>query len=202
MDFSSIGTAAAESEDQSVAKATARAIPAEGSALMRLVEYYEIGRHASKNPTYKPSLKTLLVFELLGPKHMQEFDGKKEPMRLTVRVNKTASAKGKFFPLFSKMNYDNDANHMIQLLNKPFLGKLTHNKDGDTTYVNLTDADGSWQIGAPRVVDPLTDAVTEVPVPQRSGELHAFLWENETITDEQMLAMWEDIFIEGEYAEK
>lgn len=197
MDFSKLGQAAAESDDQSVEKKGARPVPREGIALLRLREYIELGRHAPKNPQHKPSMKTVLVFELLHPDHMIDTDNGKVPMTLTVRVNKTASAKGKFLPLFNKMNYDGSARHMVQMIGKAFLGTLTHNKDGDKVYVNLTGADGAWNIGAPRQVDALTNQTTDIPVPEMHGKGRAFLWENESVSDEEVKAMWDMIFIEG-----
>lgn len=199
MDFTKIGQAAAQSEDQSVEKQTTRELPKEGSALLRLRDYIELGRHEAKNPQHKPSNKVLLTFELLHPKHMQEFDGKKEPMTLTVRVNKTATSKGKFLPLFNKMNYDGKAQHMVQMIGKPFLGKLYHNKseDGKQTYVNLDGPDGAWNIGAPESLDPVTEVVTPVPVPEMHGKPKVFLWENKSMTEEDVKEMWESIYIDG-----
>lgn len=199
MDFSKLGQAAAESEDQSVEKASERPIPRAGIALMRLREYIELGRHAPKNPQHKPAFKTMLVFELLHPDHMIDTDNGKVPMTLTVRVNKTASSKGRFLPLFQKMNYDGKAHHMVSMIGKPFLGFLTHNQSEDkkTTYVNLDGADGAWNIGEPAQTDALTNQKTQVPVPEMQGEGRAFLWDNESIPDEAMKEMWEMIYIEG-----
>jgi len=199
MDFTKLGQAAAESEDQSVEKASARPVPREGAALMRLREYIELGRHAPKNPQHKPAFKVMMVFELLHPDHMIDTDEGKRPMTLTVRVNKTATSKGRFLPLFQKMNYDGKAQHMVQMIGKAFLGTLTHNKseDGKTTYVNLDGSDGAWNIGAPVQLDPLMNTETPIPVPEMIGTPRAFLWENESIPDETVLEMWESIFIEG-----
>ena len=199
MDFSKLGQAAAESDDQSVEKASARPVPRAGVALMRLREYIELGRHAPKNPTHKPALKTMLVFELLHPDHMIDTDDGKVPMTLTVRVNKTASSKGRFLPLFQKMNHDGKAHHMVQMIGKPFLGTLTHNQSEDkkTTYVNLDGADGKWNIGAPQQVDALTNMTTEIPVPELKGKGRAFLWENASITEEQYVELWNSLHIEG-----
>jgi hypothetical protein len=199
MDYSEIGTAAAETEDQSVEKASARPLPRAGVALLRLRSYYETGRHAAKSAQHKAAMKVIMTFELLHPDHMVDTDDGKRPMMLTVRVNKTASSKGRFLPLFQKMNWDGKAKHMVQMLGKPFLGQLTHNKseDGKTTYVNLDDAQGAWQIGPPQQVDALMNTVTTIPVPELHGEVSAFLWENDGISDEQIQGMWDAIFIEG-----
>jgi hypothetical protein len=198
MDFSKLGQAAAETDNQSEEKQTARAIPRAGVALLRLREYLELGRHAPKNPQHKPSNKVMLVFELLHPDHIQKFDDGERPMTLTVRVNKTGSMKGKFLPLFKAMNYDGKAQHMVQMLGKPFLGTLHHNKDGDNTYVNLDDEQGKWCIGAPIQTDALLNTKTDIPVPELHGDMKAFLWENTGVTDDQIKEMWDSIYIEGE----
>lgn len=198
MDFSKLGQAAAESDNQSVEKSATREVPREGVALLRLREYVELGRHAPANPQHKAAMKVMLVFELLHPDHMYDTEDGKRPMLLTVRVNKTGSSQGRFLPLFQKMNYDGKAQHMVQMIGKSFLGQLTHNKKDDRTYVNLDGADGAWNIGAPVQVDALMNTKTDIPVPEMVGEPRAFLWENDTITDEQILTMWEMIHIEGE----
>jgi hypothetical protein len=199
MDFSKLGQAAAETEDQSVEKkGGARPLPRAGSALFRFVEYIELGRHAPKNPQHKPSNKVVLGFELHHPDHMIETENGKIPARFTVRVNKTASMKGKFLPLFNKMNYDGKAKHMVQMLGNAFLGKLFHSKDGDKTYVNMHDTDGAWTIGAPRHEDPLSGEIRDIPVGEVKGTIKAFLWENEGVSDEDIKAMWDMIYIEGE----
>ena len=199
MDFTKLGQAAAESDNQSEERATTRELPRAGVALMRLREYIELGRHAPKNPQHKVAFKTLLVFELLHPDHMYDTDDGKKPMVLTVRVNKTATSKGRFLPLFRKMNYDGKAEHMIQMIGKSFLGTLTHNVDGDKTYVNLDGEDGAWNIGAPTQVDVIAGTSTEIPVPELVGKPRAFLWEPESehITDEDIKGMWDMIHIEG-----
>jgi len=125
-------------------------------------------------------------------------------MRIQINVNKTTSNKGKFFPLFTKMNHSRNAQLMIQLLGESFLGELFHNTpvEGGRTYVNLDDADGVWQIGKPEMHDVINEQYIPIPVPPHVGELKAFLWENSTVSDEMYLQMWEACFVEGEYEEK
>lgn len=203
MDFSALGQAATESDDLTQNKSFERAMPRAGVALLRLRDYIETGRHEGKNASYKPALKTMLVFELLHPEHAQEFDGKKEPMILTVRMNKGATTKSGYKKLFNVMNTACGGNkqHFVEMIGQPFLGEIYHNSVGEgenkKTYANL-DLDGAWSLKAPVQTDAIMNTSTPIPVPELHGTPKAFLWENETVSDAQITEMWESIFIEGE----
>ena len=198
MDYSKIGQAAAESEDLTVERKTTRELPRAGVALLRLVDYVETGRHEAKNPTHKPSLRVLLSFELSHPEHMIEIDGKKVPQKITVRVNKTYSDKGKYMPLFKAMNraLGGGLNHFVQMIDKPMLAQIYHNEYEGKKYANL-DIDGSWSFAEPLMKDPIAGTSTPVPVPEMYGKPKVFLWEADGMTDTQVVEMWESIFIEG-----
>jgi len=151
MDFSKLGSAAAESEDLTVNASFVRELPREGVALLRLREYIELGRHEPKNPTHKPALKVMLVFELSHPDHLIEIDGKKVPQSFTVRVNKGVTSKSGYRKLFNVMNRacGNKYNHFVQMINQPFLGEIFHNESGEgenkKKYANL-DNEGAWSL--------------------------------------------------------
>lgn len=198
MDYTLLGQAAATSEDLTVERKTTREAPREGVALLRLVDYIETGRHEAKNPQHKPSLKVMLTFELSHPDHMIEVDGKKVPQKITVRVNKTYSDKGKYMPLFKAMNraLGGGFNHFVQMIDKPMLGHIYHNEWEGKKYANL-DIDGSWSFAEPLMKDPIAGTSTPVPVPELHGTPKVFLWGAEGLTDEQQLEMWESIYIEG-----
>lgn len=203
MDFSKLGTAAAESDNMTVEKSFEREVPAEGVALIRFKDYIELGRHESSNPTYKPALKAILTFELHHPKHLIEIDGKKVPQTMQVRLNKGTTAKSGFRKLFNIMKDacgDDSIVHFVQMIGKPFLGRVYHNVVGEgkdkKIYANL-DKDGAYSLVAPQQVDALTEKVTPVPVPELDGTPTVFLWENESISDEDVVTMWNSIFIEG-----
>lgn len=199
MDYSAIGQAAATSEDLTVERKTTRELPREGIALLRLVDYIETGRHEAKNPQHKPSLKVLLTFELSHPDHMIEIDGKKVPQKITVRVNKTYSDKGKYMPLFKAMSRcfpTESLQHFVQMINKPLLGRIYHTEWEGKKYANL-DIDGAWSFTEAVQEDAITGTKTVVPVPELHGTPKVFLWEAEGMSDEQIKGMWESIFIEG-----
>ena len=200
MDYSKIGQAAAVSDDLTVARSAERQIPRAGVALLRLVDYIETGRHEAKNPQYKPSLKVLLTFELSHPDHMVEFDGKQVPSKITVRVNKTYSDKGRYIPLFKSMDRacGGGNNHFVQMIGKPMLAEIYHNKseDGKATYANL-DIDKAWSFKEPTMLEPLSGVKTPIPVPELVGTPKVFLWEADGVTDDQIVEMWESIHIEG-----
>lgn len=198
MDYTQLGLAAAASEDLTVERSAARELPAKGVAMLRLVDYIETGRHAAKNPTHKPSLKVLMTFELSHPKHMIEIDGKKVPSRVTIRVNKTYSDKGGYMPLFKAMDraLGGGYKHFVQMINKPLLGEVFHSEYEGKTYANL-DIDGAWSFKPAVMEDVLSGTSTPVPVPEMHGTPQVFLWEADGVTDEQIKAMWESIYIEG-----
>lgn len=198
MDYSAIGQAAATSEDLTVERKAVREMPREGIALLRLVDYIETGRHEAKNPQHKPPLKVLLTFELSHPDHMIEIDGKKVPQKITVRVNKTYSDKGKYMPLFKAMNraLGGGMNHFVQMIDKPMLGEVYHTEWEGKKYANL-DIDGAWSFKEAAQEDAITRVKTPVPVPELHGTPKIFLWEPDGLTDEQITSMWESIYIEG-----
>lgn len=203
MDFSKLGTAAAQSEDMTKNKSFERELPRAGVALLRLRDYIETGRHESNNPQHKPALKVMLVFELNHPDHLIEIDGKKVPSTLTIRLNKGATNKSGFKKLFNVMNaaHGGGYQHFVQMVGLPFLGEIYHNTAGEgdkkKTYANL-DLDGAWSLKAPVQVDALTNKQTPIPVTELDGKPKVFLWENPSISDEDVMSMWESLFIEGE----
>ncbi len=203
MDYSKLGTAAAQAEDMTVNKSFEREIPRAGVALLRFVSYIELGRHeAAASTGYKPSLKAMLGFELNHPDHMIEIEGKKVPQTITVRLNKGQTSKSGFRKLFNVMNAacGGEHTHFLQMLGKGFLGEVYHNTVGEgdkkKVYANL-DKDGAYSLKAPSQVDALTNTSTALPIAEVSGDITAFLWENEGVTDEDIQEMWDGIFIDG-----
>lgn len=202
MDFSKLGQSAAETENMTVDKSFERELPREGVALLRLREYIETGRHESNNPAHKPALRAMLVFELNHPDHLIEIDGKKVPQTMIVRTNKGVTSKSGFKKLFNVMNaaHGNKFTHFVQMIGTAYLGEIFYNTvvKGDKTsiYANL-DKDGAWSLKAPEQVDALNNTKTPIPVAEIAGVQRAFLWENQSISDEDVVAMWESIYIEG-----
>jgi len=203
MDFSKLGTAAAETENMTENKSFERTLPRAGVALLRFTGYIELGRHeAAPNSGYKPSLKCILEFELNHPDHLIEIDGKKVPQTIQIRVNKGQTSKSGFRKLFNVMNkaHGGTYTHFLQMLGLPFLGEVFHNKVGEgdkaKTYANLSQ-DGAWSLKAPVQIDALTNTSVPVPVAEVNGTIRGFLWENDSISDEDLVGMWESIYIEG-----
>ena len=207
LDFSKIGAAAVESDDLTQNKSFERELPRAGVALLRLVSYVELGRHESANSQYKPSLKTVLTFELSHPDHLVEINGEKVPGQISIRLNKGGTVKSGYKKLFNVMNaaHDNKYNHFIQMIGTAFLGEIIHNTSGEgdkkKTYANL-DREGAWTLRAPVQVDALSNTKTDIPVPELVGTPKAFLWENTSIDDADYKEMWESIFIEGTRQDK
>jgi hypothetical protein len=202
LDLSKIGALAAAAEDLTQNKVFERELPKAGVAFFVLKDYIELGRHASSNPSHKPSHKAVLIFELNHPKHMIEIEGVKEPQLFMVRVGKGSTAKSGYRKLFAAMNaaYDNKFNHFVQMIGKPFLGELFHNVVGEDdkkqTYVNA-DFNGAWSFKAPVQIDAITDTKTPIPIDPLKGEPRVFLWEPTGIEDDDIIGMWNSIYIEG-----
>lgn len=189
--------------------------PAAGFCLLRLVGYFEIGKHAG---TYlgKPTLKDYvqLVFEVSGPKHppTELPDGTKVPHRITIEETYSLNEKARFFKLFQRMNYAGDKVHMVQLMGAAFKAIIIHRKykkRGETDAnasgiaVELYDKKaGTFTIEPPRVekIDDATGMPTgeyrTLQVPEPITPLKAFLWDHSDMDD------WNALFIDGEYPER
>ena len=208
--WANIATVAGEADDLSKAAPSGgnfkKREPARaGVALLRLLDYIEMGTFESKTAGYKPQKICKLTFELNHPDHMITLDnGDKIPGILTVQVP-YAGKKGSYYRnLFDKMNYTGLKTHFSQMLGDAFLGELFHTvvdegTDKEVTYVNLNDPSRAWTIGAPRQNNVIEGTVTEIPVPELHGTPRLFLWENAGTTDAMIQEMWDSIFMEGEF---
>lgn len=220
-DIAALANAAAAQTDHTkapIAKEFEREVPAAGKGIMRLREYIEIGTHPNSSAAYpdkKPSRKARFVFELCTPKHIQciKQEGKDDlliPHALGVTLampgtGQSAHAKSGYAKLFAKLNYDGKLQHPAQALGRAYIvnilpgyGKDQYEggkvKDGSKPmYANFKDADGSFLIEPPRVEDPITSAITEVPVPELKGDMKIFLFDNPTKTT------FDSLFIDGTY---
>lgn len=202
LDLSKLGALAAQAEDLTVNKVYERELPKAGVAFFVLKDYIELGRHASTNPSHKPSHKAVLIFELNHPKHMIETENGKKPQEFMIRVGKGSTAKSGYRKLFAAMNaaYSNKYNHFIQMIGLPFLGEIYHNEVGEgdkkQTYVNA-DFNGAWSFKAPVQIDAVTEEVKPLTIDPLKGTPRVFLWEPTGIDDDTIKAMWESIYIDG-----
>ena len=188
-------------QEQAVNNFTPRELPRAGVALLRLRSYLELGVKAPKDPTHKPQRSVRLTFELHHPDHM--ISGTKEdgttyafPDTLNVYVN-IAGPTSKFGKLFAKMNYLGTAVHMSQLVGMPFLGSIHHNEWQGKTYVNLNNDANEWTIGAPIHTDVMTNATTNIPVPELDGQKQVFLYDHPELDEADIREMWDAIYIDG-----
>jgi hypothetical protein len=213
IDYAAIGVAAAAAEDQTQMKAGGggfeRPLPAAGKCVLRLQQYIEIGVQAPRNKTYKPQIEVMLRFELLTPKHMIELETEngteKIPNFIDIRVPK-GGRDSKYGRLFAALNCSGKYNHFAQMVGTgAWMAEVTHNESGTgddkKTYANL-DKNKAWTFAAPVVEDPISGSVQNIPVPELHGEPRVFLYENKGLTDEQYLATWDSLFIEGEHEAK
>lgn len=203
IDFKALGAkAAANGADQtkSVAGGGDYTPPAAGPGLARFVGYVEIGKQKGTfkgAPTVKE--KVLLIFELVGKRHAVA-DGE-QPHRITVEETYSLNEKANFFKLFQRMNYRQDAQHIVQLLGEGYKVEVVHDKwtgkdDKERTSAVLRSAAG-YTIAPPRKEDE--DSATgwvDVAVPPAQSALRCFLW------NEADMQQWGSLFIEGEYPER
>lgn len=205
MDFSQIGINAAQEDDLTVDKKIVRELPREGIAMIRYVGYIETGKHIPSNPSYNAALKCIHIIELHHPDHMVELeDGTRFPQKMYIHLNKGTTAKSGYRKLFNVMNKacDNKFKHFVQMLGAGFLGEIYHNAgEKDKKYANL-HLNGAWSFRKPVMVDVLTNKATPVPIPEPSSDLLGFLWENDAVSDEDVVAMWNSLYIEGERDDK
>jgi hypothetical protein len=175
--------------------------PNAGVTRLRLVGYFETGKHKELNMQNKEVLrdKVDLVFELSGPNHPPRVteDGTKIPHRITVKETKSLNEKANFYKLFAAMNaaHGGGATHMVQMLGKAFRSEVFHKqggKDGKTTFANLKGPNG-YIIRPVTYQDEETGETKTVNVDPPITELKAFIWD---LADK---AMWDSIYIPGEY---
>jgi hypothetical protein len=173
-------------------------LPAQGFVRLRLVGYFEVGKHESEfQGKKKVNDRVELVFELSGPKHLPRVNtdtGEKYPQRITVKQPLSRNEKSNFFKLFTTMNYEKSATHMAELLGQAFVADITHNKKNmngnDVTFANLEN------IRKPFAVNPETGDEYKLEVDPPLTPLKLFLW------DFADADMWDAIYIDGQYDEE
>jgi hypothetical protein len=208
IDFKALGAkAASEGADQtkSVAGGGTDITPAaEGPALMRFIGYVELGKQKGTfkgAPTVKEKVR--LIFELTGKRHPATVlpDGSKLPYRVTVEENYSLNEKASFFKIFQRMNYRQDAQHIVQLLGEGFKGEIHHRKwigKDNKERIDVTlKGPGGYTVAPPRKEDEDSETgYVAVAVPEATSPIRCFLWEQADLNQ------WSSLFIEGEYPER
>lgn len=208
-DLSALIAEAAEAEDHTQVVSTddfSFDPPPAGVTVGRFIEYIEVGLHGQKphkGKAKKDAEEVRVTFELLHPKknikEIEKEDGTKITIadRITVKLRKSLHEKASFRKLFDKMAYGRqDIKHFAQMLGEGFVITVYHNevdKDGKKrTYANIQAEDGSWAVGAPVVVDPITETSKKVQIPEALSGLRMFLWNHPT------QETWDSLFIDGD----
>lgn len=189
----------AKLSDQTVVQKYEAVVTPAGKTIARFVGYVEMGQRPQ---TYqgkpKPAaMLAYLFFELLGKNHQRTLeDGSTAPIIHMERVTIKTGEKANFRKLFMKMRADDsEITHIAQCLSRGYILDIKHSQseDGSKTYANCRDADGTWLVAPPRVEDPLTGDVREVPIPEPRTPYKLLLW------DQPSKEQWESIFIDGSY---
>lgn len=212
-----INQAAAESIDLSEASSGGGGgyePAAEGICIPVLVGYLELGRRLKKGFQGAPDKKVRQakwIFEIHGTNRVTTNDeGVKSVKRVTIKTwlpepGKQASDKSGFYKLFSALNYDKDPAIKIpaQLIGRHMLGTIEHyefESNGEKVKMaSLGGAKDGFLLSPPRtpIIDELTGVPTGeyrvIPCPEIIGDRKVFLW------DYANKAMWDSLFIEGEY---
>lgn len=220
IDYAAIAAAAAQGENQSEMKEGGgfdREIAKAGICTLRLLQYIETGFHKGNNPKYpKPSNQVMLRFEVNNKKNLTEItleDGtvKMIPATVDLYLNK-GGAGSRYGRLFKSLNYSGRFNHFMEMVGEgAWKAHITHNvvnegKDNEVTYANL-DKDKAWTFEAPIHQNIDADgepvgSVIQLQVPELSSDPKVFVWENKGLTDEMYLAVFEELYIEGEHEAK
>ena len=203
IDYKALGAkAAAEGADQtkSVVGGGDYTPPAAGPALVRLVGYVELGKQKGKFKGAEViKEKVQLIFELVGKRHAVE-EGQ-QPHRVTVEESYSLNEKANFFKLFQRLNYKQEAQHIVQLLGEGFKAELIHDKWTGTDGKERTDVTfkgpGGYTLSPPRKEDEDSETGwVDVAVPPAKSALRCFLWQQADLNQ------WASLFIEGEYPER
>lgn len=222
MDFKALAATAVKEGNVDMTKAKAGGgdfeAPKAGPCLLRLVGYFEIGKHAGTymgKPTNKEYVQ--LVFEASGPNHPPIVleDGTKMPIRITVEETFSLSEKGRFFALCKRLLYKGDQQHVVGCIGEAYKGRIVHRKYAkkgeDKTKpetwtgvaIELFDKAASmWTVEPPRreLIDEESGLGTgeykAIAVAPMLTEPKAFLW------NQASLEMWNSLFIDGEYPER
>lgn len=181
---------------------------AAGKCALRFIGYVETGTKSTpangKIPA-KTADNIILTFEVVTPRHTvtkkDEKTGEEYIIRdtITVRLRKGSNPKSGFMNFFKRMDYGRGFTHMTQMLGDAFVGEILHTKDdkGDVKYANLHDGEaGVYTIGAPVVIDPMTNESTKLAIPEAKGQLRCFLWANAN------QAMWDSLYYKADKSEE
>lgn len=207
IDFKALGAkAASEGADQTKAVSGGGDFEpaAAGPCLLRFVGYVEIGKQKGTfqgKPTVKE--KVQLIFELVGKRHppTETKDGVKIPQRITIEESYSLNEKANFFKLFQRLNYRQDAQHIVQLLGEGFKGEVFHDtwkdKQGKDRITATLKGPAGYSIAPPRKEDEDSETGwVDVAVPQALSEPRCFLWQQADLNQ------WASLYIEGEYPER
>ncbi len=203
LDLRAISQAAVESDNTSVDSSGGgfkRPTPVAGPTLGRIREYIELGRHqpdaTGLAKGYKPALKGYIVIELLHKKHQYVIGEKTAPHEVKIYFNKGVKSTSNYKKLFKQINTatGGKAKTFVDLINKPFKAKVVLNTVGEgataRTYTNLENYD------APERENDEGDMVPVI-VPELNSDIRLFLWNNTTVSDDMVKAMWDSIYREG-----
>lgn len=189
--------------------------PVAGTCIATLIGYIELGRRLKKGWQGAPDKKMLqakFIFELAGGqnKPVETDTGAKIPKRITIKTwlpepGRQPSDKSGFYKLLSAMNHAKDPSIKIpaQLIGQHFKVIVSVEEfDGDNgkvKYGSIGNGKDGFRIFAPVVdiIDPESGVPTgETRVmakPERISDIRVFLWQYAN------KAMWDALFIEGEY---
>ncbi|CAM0008332.1 hypothetical protein VPHK436_0034 [Vibrio phage K436] len=196
--------------DEDHAAITSGKPPRAGAAWLRIRGYIEIGVHQGKNTTFSPKPICLVVVELHHPDHYVEYEGKREPKELSIRISKTHSQNSKFPKFFKSLqralgNHPQTGQpitHLSQGVGMACLATVYHNKSDDKVYANF-DLDGAWSFQPTHGQNP-DGSNYNVDVPPLYNAPLLFLMDSQAVNKhpEHVKQMWDSIYIAGERKSK
>ncbi|PCE27518.1 hypothetical protein BWP39_03170 [Paraburkholderia acidicola] len=170
--------------------------PAEGVAWARFIGYIELGQHECMRDgalVYRDRAR--MVFELGGQSHPGRLvDGVRTPHVISVETDIDLSPSARFLDTFSRMNFENRATHMTELLGDQFVVYVKHVplKSASGVYATL-EASKGYLIYPAKGRHEDSGPVVCIPVVPRTYRLVLFAWASADMQD------WYDLYISGEW---
>ena len=196
--------AAKNNNDQTEEQKFSREVTPAGQTPARFISYIEFGKQARKpyqGQEKQPALEARLTFELMGSKHLVEFEvnGDKVTRRNTIGTGAmivSSSSKAGFFKLLTKMKSGRDSvKHFGDMLGEAFMINVVHNEskgDDKKVYANMKDANG-WLIGPCVAFNAASGETEDVKCSDPIGAMQFLNWLDPT------KLQWDSIFIDGTY---
>lgn len=173
--------------------------PAAGVADARFIGYFELGEHECIRDGLSVFRERVrLMFELSGKDHPGRLvDGVRVPHVISVETDLDLSPGARFFDTFSRMNFENAASHMAELLGDAFIVSVGHGNFKNRPGVYATvDAHKGYMIYPAKIRDEAAGKIINIPITPATYRCEMFMWLSADLDD------WYALHIPGEWPEQ